>query len=440
MKDRCLKQLGAEHERPVARGFRHAAARAPSVWACCVLAVTALSIARAEEAATQPLEDTLFAPSQISVLTILPGDQVYSLFGHSAFRVFDPDSGLDRVYNYGTFEFGNPIVFAARFAYGKLDYYLSTTPFSRTLRYYREVEHRPIIEQVLNLTTEERARLFSFLEWNALPENRVYRYDFLFDNCSTRIRDALFDYTPGLRLGSLGEGPPSFRRMLDPYGAERPMLGLGWDLLMGVPVDRRPEAWERMFLPVDLMTALEEAIVVRGSDTEPIAAARDTLFWIQGRGMPDPGLPWPSMLGWLVFAAGLLITVRERTRGPLYGRWFDVTLFWIVGLVGTLVAFMWLLTLHSVTLYNWNVLWAWPPHLVAAIGLARPRRWRWLRGYLTAYAVVSAVFLLGWTLWPQGLHVAVIPLVLVLLLRSAWLASVGQRAWDGAVRVPAEAS
>lgn len=364
--------------------------------------------------------DTLSESATISILTILPGDEIYSMFGHTAVRVRDPQQDIDQTYNYGTFDFGNPVFFAFTFAYGQLDYFLSDTSFPRIVRFYRDVARRPIIEQVLNLDHAQRVAIFRFLKWNALPENRGYRYDFLYDNCSTRVRDAFYDRFGSLRFHAPPPGT-TFRRMLDPYSVDRPFLDFGWDLLMGTPMDRDAPAWDGMFLPDYLMLAADSATIERDGERVPFVARKDTLFWIPGRSDPGASAPWPSIVMWAFFAAGFALAAHQRTGGaPRFGAWFDATLFGIVGVAGLMMLFMWFVSLHSVTMYNWNLLWAWPAHLVAAVAFARRSEPRWLRGYLIAAVILAMTTLLGWTLWPQELHSASIPLILLIALRSAW--------------------
>ncbi|MDX1531594.1 MAG: DUF4105 domain-containing protein, partial [Rhodothermales bacterium] len=117
----------------------------------------------AREAAVPPLSDA----AEVSLLTMLPGDEIYSLFGHTAFRVRDPALGLDRTYNYGTFDFDQP-GFVLRFMRGQLLYRLATAPFARTLAEYRYLG-RPIVEQRLALPAEAEQALFQYLESNRLP-------------------------------------------------------------------------------------------------------------------------------------------------------------------------------------------------------------------------------------------------------------------------------
>ncbi len=149
----------------------------------CLLVAVRAPAARAQE--TPRLTEW----SDVSVITILPGDPLYSSFGHTAIRVRDDSADIDVGYNYGTFDFDEE-GFYVKFLRGKLDYYLDRNRFDDVLYAYR-MEERPVLEQRLNFTLEERQELFDRLETNYLPENRAYRYEFLYDNCSTRPRDVI---------------------------------------------------------------------------------------------------------------------------------------------------------------------------------------------------------------------------------------------------------
>ncbi|MGW8284063.1 MAG: lipoprotein N-acyltransferase Lnb domain-containing protein, partial [Gemmatimonadota bacterium] len=176
----------------------------------------------------------------VSVLTVLPGDRMYSLFGHTIIRVRDPETGLDCGFNYGTFDFPQTLLggagFIAKFAYGELDYELgvSESPLVASDWYWRQ-ERRPTIEQTLALTPDQVRSISAMLWENARPENRVYRYDFFFDNCSTRPRD-LFEAVlgPGLEAG-LEDPKLSFRQLLDPYLVGHPGVDLSMDIGLGLP-------------------------------------------------------------------------------------------------------------------------------------------------------------------------------------------------------------
>jgi hypothetical protein len=169
----------------------------------CALGVALLLGGGAAPLSAQP--PRLSAESEVSMVTILPGDPVYSMFGHSALR-HDPAQNIDRLYNYGTFDFSDPL-FIPKFAYGHLRYFLSVVPYQRALRAYRQ-QRRPVLEQTLNLTRTQRTALFRVLQVNARPENRHYQYVFFFDNCSTRVRDAL-EQALGDAVGGPAQTQPS---------------------------------------------------------------------------------------------------------------------------------------------------------------------------------------------------------------------------------------
>ena len=387
-----------------------------------VVLVLLVLVGSAPPAAAQFAPDSLSDQAQVSLITILPGDAIYSLFGHSSLRIQDPALGLDRTYNYGTFDFGNPLTFIPNFAYGKLDYFLSVKSYAREVRYYWTVERRPIIEQELALTPAQRQHVFDFLQTNALPENRYYRYDFFFDNCSTRLRDvmeaALGD---AVRFAPTPNPDASFRRLLDPYLVEDPFLDFGMDLLLGLPADRDASAREAAYLPMYLKEAFDHATVrTAGGGWRPLVARTDTVVWSEAAATPDPALPWPQLLGWMVLALAVGLAVRSRQEEPPRRRVFDALLFGFAGVTGVLIAFLWLVSEHVVTKNNIDLLWAWPTHLIAMVLLLRRSLPRWMRWYAGAAAIAAGLTVVLWPLWPY-LHPAVLPFALALAVRGGAL-------------------
>jgi len=374
----------------------------------------------------QPVPE-LSSQARASMITILPGDDVYTEFGHSAYRIADPQTGVNRIYNYGTFDFNEPF-FVLKFTYGRLDYMLSTGEYASALSYYKRMG-RPVIEQHLNLTADQTQRLFTFLEINARPENRTYRYDFLFDNCSTRVRDAL-ERSVGPIVQFTGKPSPgkSFRRLLDPYVADRRLLDVGFDIGLGSPADQIASPREVMFLPEYLFEAFEHARIATRQGPEPLVARTDTVYWTDGYDAREATFAWPLLATWLLFGIVATVTVRQvrslargRHRADMKAPW-DAILFAVTGIAGLLLCFLWFISEHQVTNYNWNLAWAWPTHVVLAVALARERTATWLRPYALAAAIGTGLLSAGWFFWPQGLHEATLPVALILTTRSAFLA------------------
>jgi len=379
------------------------------------LALLALpAVAQADPFAALP-EAGLSDHASASLLTMLPGTQVYSLFGHSAIRIHDPATGLDRVYNFGTFSFDQPF-FVLRFLRGSLNYSLDTGPFERELRTYRSLR-RPMIEQTLALDPATVRTLYERLEVNALPENRDYRYDFFFDNCSTRLIDAVDSALvatgrPGIDLPPVG-APRTFRQLLAMYTAGNRPVDLGIELALGAPGDRVATAREEGFLPLELADQFDRAT----ADGRPLVASRDTLFWIEGAGLPAPTPRWPLWVTVALAAVGLGATALRRPPSRV-GRIADAALFGVVGAVGLVFALLWFGTAHDVMGPNWNLVWAWPTHLALAVALGQDRvgpRWR---TYLWATAGVTGVAVLLWAVLPQGLPVEVLPVAVLLAVRA----------------------
>ncbi|PSQ75524.1 MAG: hypothetical protein BRD33_04060, partial [Bacteroidetes bacterium QH_6_63_17] len=356
-----------------------------------------------------------------SMVTILPGDPVYSMFGHSALRVHDPALGMDRLYNYGTFDFSDPL-FIPKFAYGHLRYFLSVVPYERALRAY-EQQRRPVLEQTLNLTREQRTALFRFLQDNARPENRYYQYVFFFDNCSTRVRDAL-EQSLGNAVQFAAHPHPkaSFRHLLDPYAASLPLVDLSFDLALGTPAERRPTPREVHFLPEYLFAAFNHATVDTRDTTRALVARTDTVQWISGYEATPTAFDWPLAAGWLVLLLTLGWTGWQATTGRRPGRRGDALLLAVVGGIGVLACFLWFGATYEVTNDNWNLLWAWPTHLIAAALLVWRPSLRGLREYWTVTAFGALIVAAGWGWWPQDLHAAVFPIVLAVGVRTGWRA------------------
>jgi hypothetical protein len=360
--------------------------------------------------------------ARVSLVTILPGKKVYSLFGHNALRVYDPERGIDIAYNYGTFDFGNPLTFSAKFAYGDLNYRLDAQSYERMVDFYPVEEGRPIIEQVLDVTAGQREAIFHFLEWNAQPENAYYRYDFYYDNCATRIRDVLESTLGEALLVGTPDPEGTMRQLLDPYLAERSWLHFGMDAGQGLPADA-PATWRtELFLPDRLAAWAADARVREPVGERPLVARTDTIGWTPARAELRAAPNWP--LGVMTAVLGLVawITILDLRSNRSGRAWLDVPFFALLGLAGLLIVFLWFIALHGVTKRNVNLLWALPTNLALAWATVRYSGKRWVEALLWGTAIASLLFLLGWPLWRQEVPFATLPLAAAVALRTAGLA------------------
>ena len=382
-----------------------------AIIACFLMSLSRLS----------PAQAPLSADAEISLLTGSPGNELYTTFGHSAIRVRDPHQSLDLVFNYGTFDFSTPN-FYMKFLRGKLDYMLSVETFDRfQLGYYSG--NQLVIEQVLHLDSAQKQTVFNYLAVNYRPEKRFYKYDFFFDNCATRIRD-LFENTLGDRLISRypeewTTHPATFRTLLHHYLTGWQMWsGLGIDIILGIPTDRPALPNEYLFLPDFMAETYRLSQVVTDTGVAQSYVMNEETI-ITNRPEPDPPvLLMPRPVTWTLLAVvGLLTALGFYLRKPL--RAIDVFLFGLAGAIGVLIVFLWFFTEHSATKNNLNILWAWPFHLPFLFLFFRSERGVFFNLYLIVYISTLAVLLGSWAWLPQHLNPALIPFLIVLMMRSA---------------------
>ncbi|WP_209405974.1 DUF4105 domain-containing protein [Pseudozobellia sp. WGM2] len=321
-------------------------------------------------------EVTLTPQSKISIITCGPGDQIYSAFGHSAFRVNDSSQGIDVVYNYGTFDFTTPN-FTLKFARGKLDYTLARQSFPYFLLSYEE-ENRWVKEQVLDLSITQRQELFDYLENNYLPENRDYKYDFFFNNCSTKIWDVLQEtYGGKLRFNeNYLDKLFTHRELIRQNVPINSWLGFGIDLALGSVIDDVATAKEHMFLPAYNMKQLS----VTSLDNQALTKEETPLYEVRKSSSSDSFFLSPAFwltLFLIMVLALTFIDFRNNTRR----RWLDFMLFFIPGIIGLVIIFLWFLTDHTETASNFNLIWAFPFHIIVAFIVARKRGPNWVARY-----------------------------------------------------------
>ncbi len=360
---------------------------------------------------------TLSPEAEVSVLTCSPGGELYSLFGHSAIRIHDPVKHIDVVFNYGTFSFDENFYF--NFAMGRLNYSLSIQGMENFLRAYK-IEDRSVVEQVLRLEPEQKQKVVDYLDWNHLPENREYLYDFFYDNCSSRIRFVLEQALPDADVDFQDlqyESKPSFRDMIDEYLIYHPWGDFGIDLGLGLPCDKVPSSDEYVFLPNELERAFDQAKL----DGAPLVMRKATM--IEGSPLRASfSLFDPSPLMWLLLGLVVVFSTLGWRRKQLWWG-IDMALFLIIGAVGLLVAFLWFVTDHTATVNNLNILWAWPTHLIAIFFLMMPRV---RRTYMMIYGGVLVLSLLSFPFLPQALHLATIPLMIIGIVRAALYWRIGK--------------
>jgi hypothetical protein len=355
--------------------------------------------------------------AEISVITCGPSQrELYTAFGHSAFRVFDPVNRIDLAYNYGVFNFNQPN-FYLNFARGYLYYRLGVENF-RDFVYPYMYFNRSVREQVLNLTAEQKQKLFEYLQVNARPENQEYRYDYFYNNCATKIRDVVVESLGQDNVhfdGSYIKTDYSIRQLTDLYLKQQPWGDLGIDICLGLPMDKTATPYEYMFLPDYIESGFEHATVLSDDKNQIPIVKRRNIIYEEREMEAEKGVPHPLYF-FVAFALLVLVLSLLDLRKRKISIWLDIVLFGACGAIGFLLCFLWFFTDHKAAWGNLNLLWAFPFHLIAVFFFIKNPLW--LRNYFTFSLALNTLLLATWFFLPQLMHYALIPLVAALALRS----------------------
>lgn len=371
--------------------------------------------------AFRPVFAQLTPGSNVSLITVGPGQEVFTAFGHSALRISDPDLGIDYIYNYGTFSFNDG--FYWRFTKGELNFWLSTVPFYQEFYSWTVLENRTVTQQVLNLSSRQKNELFRYLETNALPENQVYRYDYFYDNCSNRIDTALKTvlgdsviFSPESVAKKQNTTEASIRQLTHSYLLQEPWGELGIETCLGIDMDKKITAEQFKFLPDYLMWNYDEAkLNVKGA-SKPLVKERAVLFQaLNNSSSQNPFSPMIIFSFVLGMAFLFSVPIIHKTR---FARVFDFALFFTTGAVGVLILFLWFFTTHHSRM-NLNILWAIPANLVVSFLLLSKKYSPNLPNYYFAYGSLLILTLALWNILPQQLNYAYLPVCFALLVRCS---------------------
>ena len=347
---------------------------------------------------------------RISLLTCTPGEELYSIFGHSAIRIIDSNNVTDYVYNYGTFNFDDE-GFYLKFVRGKLLYYVSLERADDFIYNYM-ASGRGITEQLLNLSADEKITVQKALNENLKEENKYYKYDFFLDNCTTRLRDIITNNkNPKPVLPAVMPVNTRFRQAIHAYldkGGQY-WSKLGIDILLGAPTDKIMTAAEQEFLPDNLMSALDSSKNVK------IIASKTNLYEIGGQKNED-NLFTPMLCFSLLFLMIFLISLSKSKFSTIFLIGFDHVFFFIIGLLGILLILMWVATDHTMTKNNFNLIWALPTHTLASFFITSNKKYA--KKYFLFTMILTIALLISWLLLPQEMNNSLLPIVLLIFYRS----------------------
>jgi len=373
-------------------------------------------------AAQAEMPATNYDSVEISLLTCSPGQEVYSLYGHTAIRIRDLARGTDVAVNYGMFSFRKPF-FILRFVFGLTDYEMGVVPFSAFRDEYAAAG-RAVYQQTLSLTDEEKAAVIAALRRNYEPQNREYRYNYFYDNCTTRARDMLTGGIGGqvtYQADSTAR-QPSYRELIHQYNEDSRWSRFGNDLLLGVKADKKAGLAEQQFLPFNLKRDFDKAVIT-GNDGKSRQLVKSSACVVGAEPIAaDKGFPLtPHACAWIALAVTAALTIVEwRVKGNFW--MFDTLLLFIAGCAGVIL-FLMIFSQHPTTSVNLQILLLNPLTLVflwrASCNMRKRRADRfWI--YALSF---TALFLFGgiWQSYAEGMYIVASALLIRCLRRLSTL-------------------
>ncbi len=275
---------------------------------------------------TPPVAGSIYDSIQVSLLTCQPHDEVYSLYGHTAIRVQNPGEGYDVAVNYGVFDF-NTDYFVLKFVFGRTDYMMGIFDFDDFLREYR-YWGSGVYQQHIDLTTAEKAVFMQHLAENSKPQNAVYRYNFYYNNCTTRARDIIFSCLDSI-IAPQKENNLTLRQLIHTKNEDHLWARFGNDILLGVGSDKMATTEEAEFLPEMLMQDFDSMLVRRHDGST--RALVDTAFWVLLPDTPRVNTEYadikvtPSQCAWgflCAILAYLLVSIAlQRKNTATWSKW-----------------------------------------------------------------------------------------------------------------------
>lgn len=364
-------------------------------------------------AQTSETDSTKTCLKQVSLLTCSPGEEIYSLFGHTAIRYRNQEDGTDIVFNYGIFSFDTPN-FIWRFIKGETDYLLG---ISHYIYFANEYFYRnsSVYEQVLNLSEKQIDKLLAELMENYKPENRIYRYNFFYENCTTKARDKIEEATNGISYNK--EMPElSFRDIIHQFTKGHEWSELGIDLCIGAEADKPITKREMMFSPFYYKYLLSYATF---KDTgKPVAQKAVEIVIPEGENK-ESHVPSPMLCFGLLFILTIAITFTEYKRKCTI--WiYDILLFGGTGICGMIIAFLVMFSTHPAVSPNYMLFFMHPLHLLLLPFFIRKEIKQVKSVYHMANAVVIMIFFMAIAIIPQQFNSAILFLALSLLVRSLY--------------------
>ena len=364
---------------------------------------------------------------EISLLTCEPREYIYSLYGHTAIRIKDNADNIDIAVNYGIFSFDKPF-FVLRFVFGLTDYEIGIEDFEYFKRHY-ERSGTGIRQQTLNLTKQEKSDIIKAIEKNYEPQNRVYRYNYFYDNCTTRARDILVSHIKGIiRYPARNNKKTSYRKMIHSYNENHRWARLGNDLLLGVKTDMPTDRNQQQFLPDNLRKDFDNAVIVDNNKIKRPLVKQSSWVVPQSGIQPKNKLQISPNTCAIVFATiMILITIFEWYKKRTFWG-IDAFVLFTTGLCG-IILFAMIFSKHPAVNLNFQILLLNPLSLVYLYPTVRDIRNNKVPVWLLAWIFFLIIFFFAgfFQKYAEGMYFVASSLLIRYILKLDQIISINKK-------------
>ena len=357
--------------------------------------------------------NTSFEEKKISIISIGEGSSLADAFGHTGIRVVS--NGSDIVFNFGVYDFSAPN-FYSNFVKGRPVYKLAVQKYENFKDGYI-YQNRYLVEHELNISEESKMNIIDLLINNSRPENKYYTYDYLRDNCSTRVADILIDDTNNEfkddKLES--EAVFTYRELIHKKIGENSWAAVGIDLCLGAIIDKKISVRETFFIPEKLMQYMDELMI---DYSKPIT--KNIIFSPDSPSRYNEGFPKPFLLNSIISFLIILLTYFNFKNNS-WNRSIDFIIYLFSGLVGVLIIYLWFFSNHFASAQNFNFLWAFPFNLVVVFALIRKTPPLWTINFVKLNIILLILLFIHWTTGVQKYNITLLPIFISLLVRYSYL-------------------
>ena len=357
--------------------------------------------------------NTSFEEKKISIISIGEGSSLADAFGHTGIRVVS--NGSDIVFNFGVYDFSAPN-FYSNFVKGRPVYKLAVQKYENFKDGYI-YQNRYLVEHELNISEESKMNIIDLLINNSRPENKYYTYDYLRDNCSTRVADILIDDTNNEfkddKLES--EAVFTYRELIHKKIGENSWAAVGIDLCLGAIIDKKISVRETFFIPEKLMQYMDELMI---DYSKPIT--KNIIFSPDSPSRYNEGFPKPFLLNSIISFLIILLTYFNFKNNS-WNRSIDFIIYLFSGLVGVLIIYLWFFSNHFASAQNFNFLWAFPFNLAVVFALIRKTPPLWTINFVKLNIILLILLFIHWTTGVQKYNITLLPIFISLLVRYSYL-------------------